>query len=180
MLAPLAMAAFIAPFGLLSQPKPEAPPVQLPPVSADALDKAKLNFPADFSAPLNLLVLSFARDQQDEADTWFKAAGEAQAVLPKVQFWMFPVSAREDVLYKWWLNSSMRSSVPRDEPLHNIVPLYVNKQQFLKSLAIPSEKQIVVLLTDKEGIVLWRGEGSATEEKKASLAGFLKSSPLAH
>jgi hypothetical protein len=170
----------VLPFALFSQTqRPPSAPAALPPVTADSLDKAKLKLPADFVSPLNLLVLSFARDQQDSVESWVQAAQQAQKDHPQLQLWVLPVSAREDVLYKWWLNSSMRSSLPASESWHYTVPLYVNKPQFLKALAIRSEKQVAVLLTDKAGLVLWRGEGAAKDDQKASLTNFLMTSPLA-
>ena len=42
----------------------------LPPVTAYALDRAKVTLPADFAAPLNLLILSFQRDQQSVVEGW--------------------------------------------------------------------------------------------------------------
>lgn len=152
-------------------------PLVLPRVTAVALDKSKLTLPADFSAPLNLLILSFKPDQQEAAQSWIAVAhGTDQA---NVQTWTLPISSREDHLYRWWLNTSIRGNTPPGESKHNIVPLYVNKASFLKSLAIASEKEVVVLLTDKAGRVLWRSNGAASEEKQASLRSFLKSAPPA-
>jgi hypothetical protein len=175
-LGALSFAVFMSSFALAAQQAPQASsPVRLPTVTAYALDKAKRTLPADFSAPLNLLLLSFERDQQNAVESWLPVAAN-----PKIELWVLPVSAHEDVLYRWWLNSSMRSSLPAGESQHSIVPLYVNKPQFLKSLGIASEKEIVVLITDKAGEVLWRSKGAVTDDKKASLAEFLKTSPLAH
>lgn len=176
----LALATLVLPFGLFAQERPQTHPAAvLPPVTAEALNKTKWNLPAQFSSPLNLLILCFTRDQQEAVETWLPITAPAQSANPKVQTWVLPVSARQDVLYKWWLNSSMRGGLPANESARYTVPLYVNKPQFLKSLGILSEKQIAVLLTDKTGLVLWRSEGPSTEQKKASLADFLKTSPLA-
>jgi hypothetical protein len=175
-LGALAVAAVLSSFSLAFQQGPQPSlPAKLPTVTAYALDKAKRTLPADFSSPLNLLILSFQRDQQDAVESWIPVAKQ-----PKVDLWLLPISSRQDVLYRWWLNSSMRSSLPANIPQHSTVPLYVNKSQFLKSLGIASEKQIVVLVSDRSGRVLWRSEGSATDDKKASLGEFLKTSPLAH
>lgn len=149
----------------------------LPRVTAYALDKSKVTLPADFSAPLNLLILSFKPDQQEAAQSWLAAAHDAEQA--KVQTWTLPISGREDHLYRWWLNTSIRGNTPPGESKHNIVPLYVNKASFLKSLAIGSEKEVVVLLTDKTGRVLWRSSGAASGEKQSSLRSFLASVPPA-
>jgi hypothetical protein len=163
---------------LAQQTRPSAQPT-FPTVNADSLDNTKVSLPADFTKPLNLLVLSFARDQQDGVETWIDSFKKIEGSHPQVQLWVLPVSSREDVIYKWWLNSSIRGNLAKDESPRFTVPLYVNKPQFRKVLSIPSEKQVVVLLTNKAGVVLWRADGSANDTFNASLTGFLTSSPLA-
>jgi hypothetical protein len=91
-----------------------------------------------------------------------------------IQTWVLPVAARENNLYRWWLDSSMRSTLPALQPRRFTVPLYVDKARFLRALSIPSEKETVILLTDRAGRVLWRDTGLANDEKKGSLEAFLK------
>jgi hypothetical protein len=163
-------------FTLLALPgslaAPQTPPVAvLPPVSAYALDKVKVTLPADFAAPLNLLILSFQREQQPVVDGWVR-------VLPQdgpVQIWLLPISPRENGLYRWWLNASLRGSLSPSQPRRYTVPLYVNKAQFLRSLQVSSEQEIVLLLTDKAGHVVWRTAGPVTDSKRAALDNFVKS-----
>ena len=64
----------------------------------------------------------------------------------------------------------------KHQPRHYTVPLYVDKAGFLRSLQVPSEQQIVLLLTDKAGHVLWREAGPVTDVKKAALTSFLSAS----
>jgi hypothetical protein len=152
-----------------SQNPENASAVVLPTVTAYALDRAKVTLPADFAAPLNLLILSFVRDQQSAVEGWIP-------VLPsggKTQTWVLPISARESGLYRWWLNASLRGNLPPTLPRRYWVPLYVNKSQFLGSLQVPSEKEVVILLTDKTGHVLWRTTGAVTDSKKAALSSFI-------
>ena len=168
--------------GLCAQPQARSAQaaVSFPVVTADSLDNAKVSLPRDFAKPLNLVVLSFARDQQQAVESWVDAFTKIQSAHPQVQLWVLPVSAREDILYKWWLNSSMRGNLAKDESPHFTVPLYVNKPQFRKALSIASEKQIAVLLTNKAGAVLWRAEGPLTDRLNASLSSFLAGWPPAH
>jgi hypothetical protein len=143
----------------------------LPPVTAFALDRAKVTLPANFAAPLNLLVLSFQRDQQSQVDGWLPAI-----TVPTVQTWWLFVSPRENGLYRWWLNASLRGSLLPSQPRQYTVPLYVNKTQFFQALQISSEQDVVVLLTDKGGHVLWRTAGAVNESKKAALTSFVMKS----
>jgi hypothetical protein len=152
---------------------PQTPSAVLPSVTAYALDRGKVTLPADFRSPLNMLILSFQRDQQSAVDGWFAVL----AASPGVQTWLLPISPRENVLYRWWLNASLRGSQPASQPRRYTVPLYVNKGEFLRSLQITSEQEIVLLLTDKAGHVLWRTGGPINDSKKASLNSFLTKSP---
>lgn len=106
-------------------------------------------------------------------DGWFGALG----TKPGVQTWLLPISQRENVLYRWWLNASLRGSQPASQPRKYTVPLYVNKTEFLRSLQVGSERDIVLLLTDKAGRVLWRTAGPVNDSKKAELSSFLAKSP---
>jgi len=152
-------------------PKPAFDAV-LPNVTAYALDKNKITLPADFSAPLNLLILSFQRDQQSVVDGWVKVMPQAGAM----QTWILPIAPRANGLYRWWLNSSLRGSLSPSQPRRYTVPLYVNKTQFLGALQVHSEGEIALLLTDKTGHVVWRAEGPVTDSKRAALDGFVKKS----
>jgi hypothetical protein len=53
--------------------------------------------------------------------------------------------------------------------------LYVDKARFLRALQVSSEKEVVLLLTDKTGHVLWRTTGPVSDSKKAALSGFASS-----
>ena len=146
-----------------------SPVAALPTVTAYALDRAKVTLPADFAAPLNLLILSFQRDQQPVVDGWVRALPQGG----RVQTWLLPISARANGLYRWWLNASLRGSLSPSQPRRYTVPLYVNKAQFLRSLQVSSEQEIVLLLTDKAGHVVWRTAGPMTDRKRAALDSFV-------
>src|SRR5271165_3577167 len=163
LLRTLAIILFALPCALAAPQNPETSPVViLPPVTAYALDRAKVTLPADFAAPLNLLILSFQPDQQPVVEGWLPVLTPES----KAQTWALPISPRENGLYRWWLNASLRGSLPASQPRRYTVPLYVNKTQFLRSLQISSEKDVVLLLTDKGGHVLWRTAGAVNESKK--------------
>ena len=144
----------------------------LPSVTAYGLDRAKVTLPGDFAAPLNLLILHFQRDQQSVVDGWLPVLAPGSAV----QTWVLPISSRENALYRWWFNSSLRGSLPSSQPRHYTVPLYVDKAKFLHSLQVSSEQEVVLLLTDKAGHVLWRTTGPVTDSKKAALTSFVSRS----
>jgi len=169
-------------FSLLTVPcalaTPQNSPVSsaaLPPVTAYALDKAKVTLPADFATPFNLLILSFQRDQQSVVDGWLPVVPPGNG--SRVQTWLLPISQRENGVYRWWLNASLRGSQAASQPRRYTVPLYVDKSKFLRALQVSSEQDVVVLLTDRAGHVVWRSSGAVTDGKKADLNNFLAKSP---
>jgi hypothetical protein len=172
LLRTLVFIVFALPCALAAPQNSQSPPAAvLPPVTAYALSRAKVTLPADFAAPLNLLVLFFQRDQQSVVEGWLPVVPAGGS--PTVQTWVLPISPRANGLYKWWLNASLRGSLPPSQPRRYTVPLYVDKAKFLRSLQVSSEQEVVLLLTDKAGHVLWRTAGAVTDSKKTALNGFV-------
>src|SRR5882757_7621525 len=60
--------------------KPSQP--AFPAVSAYALNKSRMNLPADLAGQSNLLLLSFEREQQKEIDSWLPVAKDLQKTNP--------------------------------------------------------------------------------------------------
>ncbi len=93
----------------------------------------------------------------------------------RFRYYKMPVSNQENFIYRWWDTSSLRSVETDPLSWQWIIPLYTNKNNFLRSLDIPNEKAIVLLLVDKTGQVFWRTSGRITDEKKASLVNTVSS-----
>ena len=170
LLRTLAFTLFALPCAVAAPQSQSPPTAVLPPVAAYTLDRAQVTLPADFTAPLNLLILSFQRDQQSVVDGWVPVVTSG---APSLQTWLLPIWPRANGLYRWWLNASLRTSLPPSQPRQYTVPLYVDKARFLRAVQVSSEQEVVLLLTDKTGHVLWRTTGPVTDSKKAELSGFV-------
>jgi ATP10 protein len=142
---------------------------EFPVVTSYNLEKTKVVLPQDLEGQFNILLLSFEREQQSEADSWVPVAKQVEASHADVRYYQLPVFTRENFLYRWWLNSSLRSDLPEGESRKTTIPLYLNRPAFLADLQISTDQQISVLLVEKNGRVLWRTTGEATDEKKAGL-----------
>lgn len=139
-----------------------------PTVDATSLNKDHLVLPAGFGGELNLVMISFAREQQFEVDSWLPAARRMERQYPQTHYYELPTTARENLLYRWWFNSALRSN--SDPALDGrILTLYLSKGAFLRALHIPNEKHIAVLLVDRTGHVLWQAEGAFTTGKNQQL-----------
>jgi hypothetical protein len=155
---------------LAAAPPPPTAALRFPSITADTLSKQTLHLPQDFGTADSLVVLAFERNQQKDLDTWAKPATDLAQASPQLRFYEIPVFPWRDVFYRWWLNTAMRSNTPDDVARRRTIPVYVNKEKFESSLQITTEKDITVVLLDKDGRVVWRSSGPWTEEKGRALA----------
>lgn len=175
LLSLLTLCFVFLPLSRASRQSDEPRPVIFPSITAYNLDKTKLDLPADFEGKVNLLLISFEPEQSKDIDAWMPTAQALQHMNFKFRYYKMPVSNQENFIYRWWDTSSLRSVETDPLSWQWIIPLYTNKSNFLRSLNIPNEKAIVLLLVDKTGQVLWRTSGPMNDEKKASLVNAVSS-----
>lgn len=147
-----------------------------PALQATSLDNTHFHLPQNFQGQQNLVILSFAREQQHDVDTWVQAAQPLENAHAHFRFYEVPIVFSENLLYRWWFDEALRSNTTNLQLRSRILVAYVNKHRFLQSLHISSEKQIVVLLVDSAGKISWRANGSCTGEDALALATALTSS----
>jgi hypothetical protein len=147
-----------------AQPRPT-----LPTVTSYSLDKAKVTLPDELAGQHNVLILYFEPNQSEAAVAWATALQPVKYANPGMQSYILPVYPRENFLYRWWIDTSLRSSATPAQEWRTTIPIFVDKNKFLSALDIRDEKQFVVLLTDKAGRVEWRTEGPLNDTKLASL-----------
>ena len=155
--------------------QPGQPPVHFPTVTSYSLTKAKVTLPAAFTGNRNLLLLSFDADQTTEINRWVTEAQSLSRLDSSLSYYLLPISQQKNPLYRWWDNSAMRSDFSDPQLWPRVVPLYVNENRFRRQLHIPSDRQVVILLTDRKGNVLWRASGPLDAQKIAALRAQLHS-----
>ncbi len=158
---------------LAAQPGPS--PVHFPTVTSYSLAKAKVTLPAAFTGKRNLLLLSFDADQTPEINRWVTEVQSLSRLDSGLSYYLLPISQQKNPLYRWWDNSAMRSDFSDPQLWPRVVPLYLNETRFRKQLQIPSDRQVVILLTDRGGNVLWRASGPMNPQKVAALRAQLHS-----
>jgi hypothetical protein len=146
-----------------------AKPAEFPSITSYSLDKQKVTLPSGMEGQTDLLILSFALEQKKDVDSWLPAAQALQHSNFEFRYYQLPVAERENMLFRWWETSSMRSDETDPVTWHWIVPLFVDRQKFLRDLDIPNQKQVIILLVDRQGHILWRSSGSMNEDKRAAL-----------
>ncbi|MGO8717957.1 MAG: hypothetical protein ACLQMO_01910 [Acidobacteriaceae bacterium] len=162
--------------GMLVQGATSTPPAevgQFPAIQARSLDGAHLNLPAEFSGQMNLVIISFAREQQPQLDSWIPAAKQIESAHTKFRYYELPTMSRENVLYRWWFDAALRSNTTDKNLRSRILTAYVGKRAFRKSLHIANEKRAVAILVDRKGRVYWRADGPYTEQDMAAIQALL-------
>jgi len=140
-----------------------------PQVTAYNLAKQKVTLPGGMAGKTDLLLISFAPEQQKDIQSWLEAGQAIQHSNFQFHYYELPVEGRENFVFRWWETSSLRSDESDPESWPWIVPLFVDRHTFMTGLNIPNEKQVVVLLVDRQGHILWRASGPMTPDKRASL-----------
>ncbi|MHB1675231.1 MAG: hypothetical protein ACYCSP_13380 [Acidobacteriaceae bacterium] len=172
----LAVPIFCILFSLLAQgatATQAAAPGRFPAIEARSLDGVHLNLPANFSGPLNMVVISFAREQQPEVDSWIPAARQIQSAHSKFRYYELPTMSWENLLYRWWFNGALRSNTTDKDLRSRILTAYVNKRAFKKSLQIANEKRVVAILVDRKGRVYWRADGPYADQDGPAILSVL-------
>lgn len=142
---------------------------QFPSIQAKSLDGKQFHLPQDFGGQVNLVIVSFAREQQHIVDSWVPAAREMEAAHLNLRYYEIPAMSRQNFFYRWWFDAALRSNTVDTQLRTRILTAYVNMHTFLASLHIKNEKNVTVLLIDHSGRVLWQTAGLYTAEKQASL-----------
>ena len=129
-----------------------------------------MRLPAQFEGKRNLLLLSWARDQGPQLETWTAAAQALQHTDFDFRVYRMLVSPPESTLFRWWDNASLRAAETDPQLLHWEIPLYTDKAALRRSLGIgDNEQQIVAVLVDHTGKVLWHAEGASTAQSRKGL-----------
>jgi hypothetical protein len=140
-----------------------------PPVTSYSLDKQKVSLPSELEGQTNLLLISFKPEHQQDINSWLPTAQALQHTNFQFRYYQLPVAERENFIFRWWETSSMRSDQTDPSTWHWTIPLWVDRRKFLEDLTIPNEKQVVALLVDRQGRILWRASGPMTADSRASL-----------
>jgi hypothetical protein len=151
---------------IAAQPQKQA---VFPHLTADNLNKEKVELPQGLAGQIDLLLISFEPEQQKDIDSWLPAAQAVQHTNFHFRYYELPVAGKENFIFRWWETSSMRSDQSDPVTWTWTVPLFIDRKQFQHELNIPNQKEIVVLLIDRQGHILWRTTGPVTPEKRTAL-----------
>jgi hypothetical protein len=136
-----------------------------PIVSGTNLDRQEFEFPRDFAGEYNLVIIPFQQKQQLDVNTWIPAAQELERTTPGLVYYELPTIYELPKLSRTFINEGMRAGIPDQTARERTITLYLDKDKFKAALEIQSEEIITLVLVNRQGDLLWRGEGRYSEEK---------------
>lgn len=155
--------------------KVEREGVHFPTVSGNNLDRETFEFPRDFAGEVNLVFIAFLQRQQLDVNTWLPFAQELEAERPEIVYYELPTLQKMPMLQRVFINEGMRAGIPDQTARERTVTLYIDVQKFAKAVGIETQNEIVVLLVDRAGEIVWRTTGRFDKQKKKKLLRTLNS-----
>ena len=143
--------------------------MRFPRVTGDNLNGKTYSLPGDLEGEKNLVIVAFHRSQQSDVDTWLPAAGELEERVDGFRYYEIPTIGKGYKVMRSWIDGGMRRGIPDVAQRGRTITLYIDKAPFKAELGIERENQIVAMLVNQGGEILWRAEGRRTADKMAGL-----------
>ena len=143
--------------------------MRFPAATGSNLQRNKLMLPADFDGELNIILVAFEQWQQNTVNTWLPFVEQLEQDYDGVLYYELPVIRRMNFIARTFINEGMRAGIPDSKARDRTITLYLDKQAFRQALDLPHERDIYILIVDREGNVVWRTEGAFTPEKGEAL-----------
>ncbi|HXE49073.1 MAG TPA: hypothetical protein VN663_11930 [Ramlibacter sp.] len=141
---------------------------QLPRLSVKRLDQQRVVLPQELPAPRTLALVAFRSSQREEIRSWVEGLRLDQD--DSIAWFKMPVlkdpgseSARSDI------ESVLLARHPADIDRSRLVPVFTDRDAFIRAAGLPGNEHAWVLVLDREGKVLARAEGRFDQDKAQAL-----------
>lgn len=146
----------------------------LPTLQGGDLDGVMHTYPADFAGERNLVVMPFTREQQERALAWvapFQALTAQNDTYAYYNLAALPnLSAGVRLLVVGGMSFAVSDPTVRSL---TVVAFLENQEAFLAALDVPNTDEMVVMVLNKAGCVLYQAFGDYTPEALAALVASL-------
>jgi len=145
--------------------------LRLPQISAANLEGQEDEFPTIFSAPLNLVVMPFDREQQVEAAAWLPVF-EALAQEGRVDYFSLAAldATRIAPLFRTIIRETMNATISAPALRQRTYLVFLDDQPtFIEALGIKDIAQMRVLVLNAQGERLHLQSGPPSPEAETSL-----------
>ena len=144
-----------------------------PEIQAITLSKKQVTFPGFARGKYAFILIAFKRQTQGEVDSWLDPFLEDFYGKQKVTFFEIPMISGS---WKWmssWIDSGMRAGVP-DEKHDHVATYYGPLTYYFDYFDIRDSRTVYVFLLDRQGRIIWRDNGPASEQKYEELKNLVR------
>jgi len=138
--------------------------IRFPRLQATSLARTPIQLPDDAQGKVALILIAFQRQAQGMVDSWLNPYTKKFGDTPGFTFYEIPM-----IKGKWWrlfsasIDGGMRMGIPEKKHEH-VVTYYGNISHYLSALQIQDLSLAYAFLVDKQGYIIWRGEGFASPQ----------------
>ena len=140
-----------------------------PRLKARNLEGRAYQLPGDLDGELNVVIIAFQRWHQDLVDTWVPWLERLEAERPSVRFYELPTLSNMYSMARGFIDGGMAAGIPSPAARERTLTVYTDVRQALAAWRISDNRTIWTMLVDKQGRILWRGEGPYSAPAATSL-----------
>jgi hypothetical protein len=141
---------------------------RLPTLTVKRLDQQQLVLPSGLPAERTLALVAFNRSQGEEVRSWIKGLRldeDSSIAWFKMPVLHDPGSERE----RSNIEGILLARHPAQSDRSRLVPVFTNREAFLRAAGLPDTKHAWVLVLNRDGQVLARAEGAFDQAKADAL-----------
>lgn len=142
--------------------------MEFPELEAETLSGIDMKYPDDVKGKITLILMAFKRETQRKIDSWLGPFSKAFENDTTANFFEIPMLASAWKLMSPIIDGGMRSGIPKQKH-GNVTTFYGNVNKYCELLSIEDKSDGYVFLLDKNGVIQWRSNGFASEEKLKEL-----------
>ncbi len=128
----------------------------------------KRELPQAFDKAINIVVVAFKREQQANVNGWIRVVDKIVEKNPEVGFYELPLIYQLNPVSRSFINNGMRRGVIDEKSRARTITVYTDREKFFKIMNMKAD-QIAVLVINKNGKIMQRIDGDATETNVALL-----------
>ncbi len=137
---------------------------EFPTIQAETLSQKKVVFPDIAEGRYAFILIAFKRQTQGEVDSWLDTFIEEFGGEEDITFYEIPMISGN---WKWmssWIDSGMRAGVP-DYKHDHVATYYGPLSRYFEYFDIKDSRTVYVFFLDKQGNIIWRKTGPASEKR---------------
>lgn len=145
-----------------------------PRIDARSLAGKDYTLPNDFAGEPTLVVITFKKDQADQAKSWSGFATLLEERYKKLRAYNLALIDPHARFFRAFIENGMRSGITDPSARASFLTAFADAAGFRGSLGIEGQDKAVELLVRGDGAVCWFATGSATDEAAARLSEALE------